>query len=403
MPSTMAWLDTSAEQQRRARELVQLFADTESRDELGIGQIRDVYSNRLFPGTSVIQTRARYFLFVPWLFRLHEARGRSGADLLRRVQAAERQLITTMKATPGIDIEGLIGSRAGASVKILPSAVYWSGLTRYGVLTRPLAPDDLGMSYDADLDEGAADERTGRRSTSWHPTIPDPPPGFPDAVHDGFKLTAEEATWFKEVILESEPSTLLCHLLTADEPPSALGGPWEDPIARHAEPAILAVLDTAEVFSLVFHGAALLYNLLLAEAYEAAGHGRARDPVADFTARLDEWAEKVEVQRSAIQAWDVDAWLGDVLSFNPGIGLGTRQFATAWVQLVRSMPSEGVAGQRRARELVAHRERLHKKAQARLQNERLLRNWNGASGADRMTYRWPTVRRLVSDVITALD
>ncbi|WP_408647239.1 DUF6361 family protein [Tessaracoccus coleopterorum] len=37
-------------------------------DELGIGQIRDVFSNVLFPGTSVTQTRARYLLLVPWAF-----------------------------------------------------------------------------------------------------------------------------------------------------------------------------------------------------------------------------------------------------------------------------------------------------------------------------------------------
>ena len=84
MPSVIAWLDQSAEHQRRARELVRLFSETEARDELGIGQIRDVFSNRLFPGVSVIQTRARYFLMVPWVFQLHEGRGRTGADLLRR-------------------------------------------------------------------------------------------------------------------------------------------------------------------------------------------------------------------------------------------------------------------------------------------------------------------------------
>ncbi|MGH3706350.1 MAG: DUF6361 family protein, partial [Agromyces sp.] len=60
MASTVAWLDTSTDEQRRVREVIALFSQQESRDELGIGQIRDALSDHLFPGTSVLQTRARY-------------------------------------------------------------------------------------------------------------------------------------------------------------------------------------------------------------------------------------------------------------------------------------------------------------------------------------------------------
>ncbi len=52
--------------------MLQLFSDKGTVDDLGIGTVRDAISNSLFPGTSVIQTRARYFLFVPWLFRRAE-------------------------------------------------------------------------------------------------------------------------------------------------------------------------------------------------------------------------------------------------------------------------------------------------------------------------------------------
>lgn len=59
MASVIASLDTSAEEQRRPREIIALLAQPDSRDELGIDQIRDAFSSTLFPGTSVIQTRAR--------------------------------------------------------------------------------------------------------------------------------------------------------------------------------------------------------------------------------------------------------------------------------------------------------------------------------------------------------
>jgi len=69
MTSLVAWLDASTEDQRRMREIVNLFSERESRDELGIGQVRDALSDLLWPGTSTLFTRARYFLFIPWCFR----------------------------------------------------------------------------------------------------------------------------------------------------------------------------------------------------------------------------------------------------------------------------------------------------------------------------------------------
>src|SRR5436189_2984429 len=41
--SGLAWLDSSREDQQRIRDLLNLFSETESRDELGIGQVRDAF------------------------------------------------------------------------------------------------------------------------------------------------------------------------------------------------------------------------------------------------------------------------------------------------------------------------------------------------------------------------
>ena len=75
-PAVLAWLDYSEADQRRAREIVAMFSQRESRDELGLGRIRDTLSDTLFPGTSFLLTRARYLLFVPWLYREETRRGR---------------------------------------------------------------------------------------------------------------------------------------------------------------------------------------------------------------------------------------------------------------------------------------------------------------------------------------
>ena len=50
--SGIAWLDTSPADERRMREIVRLFSDTGTLDDLGIGQVRDGLGDLMFPGTS---------------------------------------------------------------------------------------------------------------------------------------------------------------------------------------------------------------------------------------------------------------------------------------------------------------------------------------------------------------
>ena len=76
MPSAViVWLDYSQADQRPAREIAAMFSHAESRNEPGLGQIRDALSDTLFPRTSVLLTRARYLLFVPWIYREDARRG----------------------------------------------------------------------------------------------------------------------------------------------------------------------------------------------------------------------------------------------------------------------------------------------------------------------------------------
>ncbi|MGB6753954.1 MAG: DUF6361 family protein [Xanthobacteraceae bacterium] len=54
--SSFVWLDYSERERRKMLDVVDLFKEHETRDELGLAAIRD----QLFPGTSTIMTRARY-------------------------------------------------------------------------------------------------------------------------------------------------------------------------------------------------------------------------------------------------------------------------------------------------------------------------------------------------------
>src|SRR3954451_21525925 len=112
------------------QEAVELFREQGTLDDLGVGSVRDAFSNLLFPGTSVLHTRARYFLFIPWIYRRLEREGVSSRDVAGRARRDEVRLIGALLA--GGEKRGVIGEQARAELKQLPSAAYWSGLGTLG-------------------------------------------------------------------------------------------------------------------------------------------------------------------------------------------------------------------------------------------------------------------------------
>jgi hypothetical protein len=158
VPSTISWLDASSEEQRRMREIIRLFSDRDSRDELGFGQIRDALSNGLFPGTSVLLTRARYMLFVPWCYLLAADR----PDPRAAAERIERALINTLRETE--NLRGLLGARAGAELKTLPSNIYWTSLRTFGIVdeSAETAADALREPVSAALEDGPSSQVRAR-------------------------------------------------------------------------------------------------------------------------------------------------------------------------------------------------------------------------------------------------
>ena len=399
MPSMIGWLDASAEDQRRMREIVRLFSLSESRDELGIGQVRDAFSDSLFPGTSTLQTRARYLLFVPWCYREVEARGLTGLASERRVDENERSLISGLKDL-GAD-DGLIGRVAGVAVKNLPSSFYWGALQQFGIARVAEPLDALGITGRAGPDE---EELADRIVGAWSPTLPPIPPGFPRHPKRGFELSGSEARWLQERMLGGTAHTLLHHLVSDGNRPDPLSeAPWIEPVCRDAPASVLRVLEHARLFSLTIHGAALLYNLQIAERYLQAGHTRILAPVEGFQERLAQWVQDCRADRHALAAWDRRDFWEQVLSVNPGVRHGTRRFLEAWFERVVSLEIDDPSVDASLRRLVADQERRQKGSQSRLVNPRLLATWSGEAGTGRLIFRWRQVNRILQDLHAGLE
>ena len=89
MQPILAWLDFNTAERERAQRVLALLDQREARDELGLGGIRDSFSDYLFPGTSTIQTRLRYLFFVPWIYQDLDRRRTPSREVVARARKIE--------------------------------------------------------------------------------------------------------------------------------------------------------------------------------------------------------------------------------------------------------------------------------------------------------------------------
>jgi hypothetical protein len=293
MEPSLTWLDFSSADREKMRRVLDLFKEQGTVDEMGLGTLRDTLADALFPGTSTIQTRLRYMLFIPWLYQRLERRCGQMGDLGRAARDAEIELIGPLAS--GDDAEGVIGSRARVGLSRLPSQVYWAGLVRWGIFQYPQSQSwyhshftDLCQRDRGDIRADDPGLVWAKRGT-WHPRLPSAPEGFPWEA--SFSLRREDAEFLRGRIEERCSNTLLAWL--AGEGSSAPAENfWEDPSALAAKPEIRATTELARRFSLHVEGLPLLYNLLLAKRRRDQGHRDKEELVEEYLRELGEWASR---------------------------------------------------------------------------------------------------------------
>ena len=134
------WIDFSPKDRQRVGTILELMKPSGQVDELGIGTIRDGLADRLFPGISTIQTRAKYFFIIPYILQ----------DFLR-LSASERSRKTPSKYLDDREHEIMwdlaelytsrgeentsrvigITKKRGERIVRRPSEIYWNGLNKF--------------------------------------------------------------------------------------------------------------------------------------------------------------------------------------------------------------------------------------------------------------------------------
>ena len=153
------------------------------------------------------------------------------------------------------------------------------------------------------------------------------------------------------------------------------------------------MIKHAEVFSAVMHGAALLYNLMLAE------RRKNEELIGQFRNELSEW-RAMEFDRTAVSLWSLDDFWSRIEHERHRIRDRARRFVHRWCELADENGGE-IADLSVARTLVQERERALKGSQSRFVNRTVLDKWGGRSGADRLSFRWRESNNHIRDLTDA--
>ncbi|PWJ12223.1 DUF6361 family protein [Ruminococcus flavefaciens] len=231
----LGWIDFSNTDRSKVLSILDLLVPQGTLDELGISPIRDGFANIFFPGTSTIQTRAKYFFIVPYAMRKLEKNGNlNNSAFKKELEESEKQCGYKFLENNANE-EGVIGKRslnAGHWVKRSPSDIYWAGLRRYGIFTGGKMSRDeyisatshqrlsknfirsLGNANDISDDKDHDDDHPDDLSYNSFWNIPT----YKEKCFDtlSMELTQDESTFLKQQIIKSCPDSMIGYILNHD-------------------------------------------------------------------------------------------------------------------------------------------------------------------------------------------
>ena len=401
MPSGFFWLDFAEEDRQKMLNVVHLFNEPGTVDELGVGVIRDAFADYFFPGTSTIQTRARYMLFIPWIYLNLEKKKIPSAEIAKKVRNDETKLIFALLKSG--DDDGIIGKLSKEHLVRFPSNIYWNGLTAWGIRLFSGTQEEYHRSFGSyyrqkekkDLENSEGSDSDGL-SPNWHRGIPSPPDDFLDRTD--LELTPEEAIYLQERIFQKQGQTLLDFLAREPEFIEA-DFLWNHPVITSLPASLKTNILHARNFSDSIYGASLMYNLMLSEL-------RSLDEFIErYRSELENWALGLTSRWDELIFWYKnlnDFWSCSALK-QAKMPLPTQNFIYGWMKLIfeETQPRD-ISNSHAARLMIHDREVKLKRKRARFENPRARELWNGASGAYRLDYRWGNAGRILKDISTGL-
>ena len=271
----LGYIHTNKEEQARVLQVMKMLSESVALDELGIGRIRDAFSDLMFPGISTLQKHMKYFSLMPQVYkkatekrynRLSEVR----AEVVRLERLMTKNLVDGSPAgTIGITGSEVIGKNSNNYVKYDPAYIYNSGLQTFGILRNPqlfeliystskhLHAQPQKFKSDDEDTANDTDDKSGLYQFC----------SFPIVDYDFTKactvtLTPEDKTFIVDHIIKSDACqhTLLKYLVEHEELP--LAQEFSDIDERLLPEDLRIVQKRAQQFADFIYVAHLRYNCI---------------------------------------------------------------------------------------------------------------------------------------------
>ena len=228
----LGWIDFSKSERNKVLSVLDRLSEKDTLDELGIAPIRDGFANIFFPGTSTIQTRAKYFMIVPYALKYLELSNESNPNRVLQAFYEMEKACGKLFLDNGDDLDGIIGSRSlnqGIWVKRTPADIYWAGLRYYGIFTggtlslseyvramcalknQKATLKTLGNKNDNSEDKESDDKDAGDLAHIQFWNIPTYTESWMDELN--IKLTKDEGEFLKHQIIISFPDSMMAYIL----------------------------------------------------------------------------------------------------------------------------------------------------------------------------------------------
>lgn len=212
-------------------------------DEIGLGRIRDTFSNVMFPGMSTLHRRSKYFVLLPALYNQLAKTPIEDKNIIPSLirQYEITMTISLLKAVgDGSDNTGITGSSIGVRelqegrfVKVTPTSIYLSSLEYFGLVSEGMNINDLIYQQSINnrnqnptkrrTKDEIAEDPDGTETSANHAPYFYPFTGY-DFSKEGqidLKLTREEASVLRSHIIRkcrtSKGDNLYSFLLSNDE------------------------------------------------------------------------------------------------------------------------------------------------------------------------------------------
>lgn len=399
--SSFGWLDFDTAASQRVATLMRALQEPGTLDPIGLGAVRDAFSEMLTPGTSTIQTRLRYFVFLPLICEGIERDNVAPAQFAARLRDDEALLIDRLcHLGPN---QGVQGFAVGRQLQRMPSEAYWNGLWSWGLRTLDLSIPEygrrialLGRHRAVRDDDGNAAERG---LSMWAPMI-DRPQGFL-TEQVSFDLTGDEAALLIDHIRRRHPGSLLAEACSFPAEAAEAAWPWDIPPSRFS-PALAEVLRHARCVSELTVGAQHLYNLLLARRASAELDWDTSPLQETIRGQLAEWVLLVKGRHVELSSWagDLDSFWA-LVSTVDRVSDRTKEFVNRMVTRAVDDPVRFVED-KAVHDAIRTRERNLKGKRARLVERSALGNWNQKAFGSQLSYRWGIAQSYLRDLGTAV-